>query len=82
MGDVLNFNSTASYNLKIREELYIRNLKTIKYSIETIFSGPENWTIAPQNTNNCTSLRKYIRKWTTACSCHLFKYFLQHVCLI
>ena len=59
-------NETIPYNLRIRNELYARNPKTVRYGTETIsFLNPKIWTLVPQNLKDSSSLscfKKSIRK--------------------
>ena len=83
MGNILKLNKPSTYNLRTREELYSRNLKTVRYGTETIsFLALKIWAIAPQNIKNCTSLSSFkinIRKRKPDCRCRLCKCFLKHV---
>ena len=57
MGDIIKLNKPATYNLRIRQELYRRDPKTVTYGTESIsFLAPKIWAIVPQNIKNCTSL--------------------------
>ena len=51
----------------MRNELYARNTKTIRYGTETIyFLPPKIWTLMPQNIKDVSSFtcsKKSIRKW-------------------
>ena len=83
MGNIIKLNRSPAYNLRIRQELYSRNPKTVRYGTETIsFLTPKIWAIVPQNIKNCTSLSSFkinIREWKPDCPCYLCKCFLKHV---
>ena len=82
MGGIIKLSRISTYNLRTRQELYIRNPKAEVWhrnlGTET-FLAPKIWAIVPQNIKNCTSLPSFninIRKWKPDCPCHLCKYFL------
>ena len=60
-------NETIPYDLRMRNELYARNPKTVRYGTETIsFLSPKTWSLLPQNIKDSSSLpcfKKNIRKW-------------------
>ena len=50
LGEVFQVNETIPYDLRMRNELYFRNRKTVKYGTETIpFLSPKKWASIPQN---------------------------------
>ena len=58
----------------MRNELYARNPKTVRYGTETIsFLSPKIWSLIPQNIKDSSSLpcfkkkKKKIRKWKPIC---------------
>ena len=67
----------------MRNELYARNPKTVRYGAETIsFLSSKIWSLMLQNIKDSGSLlcfKKIIRKRKPNCPCRLFKTFLQHV---
>ena len=83
LNDVSKVNETIPYDLRMRNELYARNPKTVRYGTETIsFLSPKIWSLIPQNIKDSGSLpcfKKNIRKWKPNCPCRLCKTFLQHV---
>ena len=86
LNEVFKVNETIPYDLRMRNELYARNPKTVRYGTETIsFLSPKIWSLIPQNIKDSGSLscfKKNIRKWKPNCPCRLCKTFLQHVGLI
>ena len=86
LNEVFKVNQTIPYDLRMRNELYARNPKTVRYGTETIsFLSPKIWSLMPQNIKDSGSLpcfKKNIRKWKPNCPCRLCKTFLQHVGLI
>ena len=83
MSGIIKLKRPPTYNLRIRQELYSINPKTVRYGTETIsFLAPKIWAVVPQTIKNCTSLSSFkmnIRKWKPDCPCHLCKCFLKHV---
>ena len=84
LNDVSKVNETIPYDLRMRNELYVRNPKTVRYGTETIsFLSPKIWSLIPQNIIGSGSLpcfkKKKNRKSKPNCPCHLCKTFLQHV---
>ena len=83
LNEVFKVNETIPYDLRMRNELYARNPKTVRYGTETIsFLSPKIWSLIPQNIKDSGSLpcfKKNIRKWKPNCPCRLCKTFLQHV---
>ena len=82
--EVFKVNETIPYDLRMRNELYTRNPKAVRYDTETIyFLSPKIWSLIPQNIKGSGSLpcfkKKKIRKWKPNCPCRLCKTFLQHV---
>ena len=56
MGNIIKLARPPKYNLKTRQELYSRNLKTVRYGTETIsLLAPKISAIVPQNIKNSTS---------------------------
>ena len=50
LNDVFKVNETIPYDLRMRNELYARNPKTVRYGTETIsFLSPKIWCLIPQN---------------------------------
>ena len=86
LNEVFKVNETIPYDLRMRNELYARNPKTVRYGTETVsFLSPKIWSLIPQNIKDSGSLpcfKKNIRKWKPNCPCRLCKTFLQHVGLI
>ena len=66
LSEVFKVNETIPFDLRMRNELYAGNSKTVKYVTETIsFLSPEIWYLIPQNKKDSGSLpcfKKYIRK--------------------
>ena len=83
MGDIMKLNRSPIYNLRIRQELYCRNPKTVKYDTETIaFLAPKLWAIVPRNIKSRTTLSSFkinIRKWKFDCPHRMCECFLKHV---
>ena len=70
----------------MRNELYARNPKTVRYGTETIsFLSPKIWFLIPQNIKDsgflpCFKQKKTnIREWKHNCPCCLCKTCLRHV---
>ena len=86
MGNIIKLKRPPTYNLRIRQELYSRNPKTVRYGTETMsFLDPKISAIVSQNNRNCTSLSPFkgnIRKWKPDCPYHLCKCFMKHVVFI
>ena len=57
----------------MRNELYARNPKTVRYGTETIsFLAPKIWALIPKNLKHSSSLpcfKKSIRKWKRNLPC-------------
>ena len=50
LNEVFKVNETIPYDLRMRNELYARNPKTVRYGTETIsFLSPKIWSLIPQN---------------------------------
>ena len=50
LSEVFKVNKTIPYDLRMRNKLYASNLKTVRYSTETIsFLSPKVWSLIPQN---------------------------------
>ena len=50
LSEVFKVNETIPYDLRMRNELYARNPKTVRYGTETIsFLSPKIWSLIPQN---------------------------------
>ena len=80
LSEVFKISKTISYDLRMRNELYARNSKTVRYGTETIsFLSPKIWSLIPQNIWLLTMFEKKNRKWKPNCPCRLCKTFLQHV---
>ena len=83
LGGVFKGNETIPYDLRTRNELYVRNPKTVIYGTKTIpFLSPKIWSLIPKNIKDSSSLpcfKNSIRKWKPNCPCRLSKTFLQHV---
>ena len=66
LGEDFKVNETIPHDLRMRNQLYARNPKTVRYSTETISSlSPKTWAFIPQNIKRSSSLpcfRKNIRK--------------------
>ena len=83
-------NETIPYDLRMLNELYASNPKTVIYGTGTIsFLSLKIWFLIPQRIKDPGSLpcfkkkkKKEIRKWRPNCPCSLCKMFLQHVGLI
>ena len=64
---VFKVNEIIPLDLRIRNELYARNPKTVRYGTEAIsFLSPKIWSLIPQNIKDSRSLpylKKNIRKW-------------------
>ena len=84
LNEVFKVNETIPYDLRMRNELYARNPKIVRYGTETIsLLSPKIWSLIPQNIKGSGSLpyfkKKNIRKWKPNCPCRLCKTFLQRV---
>ena len=87
LNEVFKVNETIPYDLRMRNELYARNPKTVRYGTETIsFLSPKIWSLIPQNIKDsgflpCFKKKKKtkFRKWKPNCPCRLCKTYLQHV---
>ena len=81
--EAFKINETIRYCLRMRNKLYARHIKTVRYGTETIsilFS--KMWSLISQNIKDSSSLtyfKKSFRKWKPNCPCRLCKTFLQHV---
>ena len=78
LNEVFKVNETIPYDLRMRNELYNRNPKTVRQGTETIsFLSPKIWSLIPQSVKDCGSLPcfKKNRKWKTNCPCRLCKTF-------
>ena len=67
---------TNSYNLRNGTTLSTKNIKTVKYGIETLsFRGPKLWAIVPDTIKDSNSLCEFkskIKRWRpTSCDCKL-----------
>ena len=66
LGEVFKLNKTIPYDLRMRNELYARNPKTVRYGTETIsFLAPKIWALILKNLKHSSSLpcfKKSIRK--------------------
>ena len=50
LGEVFLVNKTVAYDIRMRNELYTRNPKTVRYGTKTIsFLSPKSWALIPQN---------------------------------
>ena len=57
LSEVFKVNETIPYDLRMRNELYARNPKTVRYGTETIsFLSPKIWSLIPQNIKDSGSL--------------------------
>ena len=80
LSEVFKVSKTIPYDLRMRNELYARNSKTLRYGTETIsFLSPKIWSLIPQNIWLLTMFEKKTLKWKPNCPCRLWKTFLQHV---
>ena len=83
LGEVFKINETILHDLRMRNELYARNPKTVRYGTETIsFLSAKLWALVPQNIKDSSCLpcfEKSIRKSKPNCPSCLSKIFLQHV---
>ena len=58
MDEVFKVKKTISYDLRMCNELYARNPKTVRYSIETIsFLSPKNWAFIPKKKQQENAMR-------------------------
>ena len=77
--EVLYINEIILYDLEMRNELYARNAKTVKFGSETITSLlPKMWTLVTQNIKNSSSFTCFgntIKKWKPSYVCRLCKTF-------
>ena len=79
LNEVFKVNETIPYDLRMRNELYVRNPKTLRYGTETIsFLSLKIWSLIPQNIKDfgslpCFKKKKNIRKWKPNCPCRLYK---------
>ena len=57
LNEVFKVNETIPYDLRMRNELYARNPKTVRYGTETIsFLSAKIWSLIPQNIKDSGSL--------------------------
>ena len=72
LSEVFKAKETIPYDLRMRNELYARNPKTVRYDTETIsFLSPKIWSLIPQYIKDSSSLscfNKNIRKWKPSMS--------------
>ena len=60
MSDIIKLNRPPTYNLRIRQELYIKNPKIVRYGTENIsFLAPKIWAIVPKNVKKCISISSF-----------------------
>ena len=83
LSEVFKVNETIPFDLRMRNELYGRNPKIVRYGTETIsILSPKIWSLIPQNMKYSGSLpclkkkQKNIRKWKPNCPYRLCKTFL------
>ena len=88
LSEVFKVNEIIPHDLRMRNELYARNPKTVIYGTETIFFlSPKICALIPQNichkniidSSSLPCFKKSIRKWKPNCPCRLCKIFLRHV---
>ena len=80
-------NEIIPYDLRMRNELYARNPKTVIYVTETTFLSPKICALILQNIchkniidfSSLPCFKKSICKWKPNCPCRLCKIFFQHV---
>ena len=72
LSKVFKVKETIPYDLRMRNELYARNPKTVRYDTETMsFLSPKIWYLIPQYIKDSSSLscfNKNIRKWKPSMS--------------
>ena len=57
LSEVFKVNETKPNDLRIRNELYATNPKTVRYGTETVsFLSPKIWSLVPQNIKDSGSL--------------------------
>ena len=63
LSEVFQVNETISYDLRMRNKLYSRNPKTVRYGTETVsFLSPKIWSLIPQNIKDSGSLPCFKKK--------------------
>ena len=63
LNEVFKVNETIPYDLRMRNELYARNPKTVRYGTETIsFLSPKIWSLIPQNIKDSGCLPCFKKK--------------------
>ena len=67
LNEVFKVNETIPYDLRMRNELYARNPKTVRYGTETTsFLSPKIWSLIPQNIKDSGSLPCFKKKLENA----------------
>ena len=57
LSEVFKVSETIPYDLTIRNKLYARNSRTVRYGTETMsFLSPKLWSLIPQNIKDSSSL--------------------------
>ena len=81
LNNVFHKNISNSYDL--RNLLYSRNPKTVRYGTETVsYMTPKIWSKVTETINMSSSLDSFkskIRKWKPECDCRLCTKYLHHV---
>ena len=63
LSEVFKVNEIIPDDLRMRNELYARNPKTVRYDTETIsFLSPKIWSLIPQNIKDSSSLPCFKKK--------------------
>ena len=63
LSEVFKVNEIIPDDLRMRNELYARNPKTVRYGTETIsFLSPKIWSLIPQNIKDSSSLPCFKKK--------------------
>ena len=83
MEDVFKLKDTISYELRVCNQLYSRNPRTVRYGTESIsYLAPKIWSVVPKEIKQIDSLSLFktrIKKWRPECPCRICKPYLQHV---
>ena len=63
IGEVFKVNKIILYNLRMCNELYARNAKTVRYGTETIsFLSPKIWALIPKNIKDSSSFTMFSKE--------------------
>ena len=80
LNEVFKVSETISYGLRMRNEFYARNPKTVRYGTETkSFLSPKIWSFIPQNIKDSGSL-PYVSKKTENGNPSAHVVYAKHLC--